>query len=74
MKCEICKAIKKLGLDESAHDLWVCADVKSPREILEKAHVAIHHRWHELSESVSARWEAAEYMPHQQAHYVTLGL
>ncbi|HEY3767666.1 MAG TPA: hypothetical protein VGN44_03245 [Candidatus Angelobacter sp.] len=74
MKCEICKAIKKLGLDESAHDVWVCADAKSPREILEKAHVAIHHRWHELSETMSARWEAAEYMPHQRAHYVTLGL
>jgi hypothetical protein len=74
MKCEICKAIEKLGLDESAHDLWACADAKSPREILEKAHVAIHHRWHELSETVSARWEGAAYMPHQRAHYVTLGL
>jgi hypothetical protein len=74
MKCEVCKAIEKLGLDEQAHDLWVCTDVKSPREILEKAQVVIHHRWHELSDSLSSRWETAAYMPHQRAHYVTLGL
>ena len=74
MKCEVCKAIKKLGLDESAHDLWLCADQKSPKEILEKAHVAIHHKWHAFSEGVTSRWETAAYMPHQRAHYLTLGL
>jgi hypothetical protein len=26
MKCEICKTIERLGLDNSAHDLWYCAD------------------------------------------------
>jgi len=26
MKCEICKAIERLGLDDSAHNLWHCAD------------------------------------------------
>jgi hypothetical protein len=26
MKCDVCKAIARLGLDESAHDLWHCAD------------------------------------------------
>src|SRR5215469_3703414 len=26
MKCEICKTIERLGLDDSAHDLWHCAD------------------------------------------------
>jgi hypothetical protein len=26
MKCEICTTIERLGLDESAHDLWHCAD------------------------------------------------
>jgi hypothetical protein len=74
MKCEICKAIRKFGLDESAHDMWVCADVKSPREILEKTRVQVHHKWHELSESVAEKWEAAAYMPHQRAHYLRLGL
>ncbi len=26
MKCEICKTIERLGLDDSAHDLWHCTD------------------------------------------------
>lgn len=26
MKCDVCRAIETLGLDESAHDLWYCAD------------------------------------------------
>ncbi len=25
MKCEICNAIERLGLDPSAHDLWYCS-------------------------------------------------
>ena len=26
MKCEICKTIEMLGLDDSAHELWYCTD------------------------------------------------
>lgn len=26
MKCEICRLINKLGIPQSAHDLWFCAD------------------------------------------------
>ena len=26
MHCEICDAIKRLGLDSSAHDLWFCSE------------------------------------------------
>jgi len=26
MQCEICKAIIRLGLDPSAHDLWFCSE------------------------------------------------
>jgi hypothetical protein len=26
MKCEICNAIERLGLDPSAHDLWYCSE------------------------------------------------
>ncbi len=26
MKCEICNAIERLGLDDSAHDLWHCTN------------------------------------------------
>lgn len=26
MECEICRTIERLGLDPSAHDLWVCTN------------------------------------------------
>jgi DNA topoisomerase IB len=26
MKCEICRLINKLGIPQSAHDLWFCPD------------------------------------------------
>lgn len=74
MKCEICRTIEKFGLDPAAHDMWHCADNKSPRLMIEKAHVAIHHFWHEKSESLSEKWQAVGYMPHQRAHYLTLDL
>jgi len=28
MKCEVCKAIEKLGLDGSVHESWYCVDVE----------------------------------------------
>ena len=30
MKCEICNAIERLGLDPSAHDLWYCSEPAQP--------------------------------------------
>lgn len=29
MQCEICNAIRRLGLDPSAHDLWFCSETRS---------------------------------------------
>jgi hypothetical protein len=26
MKCEICRLLNKLGIPQSAHDLWFCPD------------------------------------------------
>jgi len=74
MKCEICKTIAKLGLDESAHDLWDCADARSARIAFKKLQVSVHHFCCELKASVAARWREAECMPYQRVHYVTLGL
>jgi hypothetical protein len=28
MNCEVCKAIEKLGLDESVHESWYCVDAE----------------------------------------------
>jgi hypothetical protein len=74
MKCEICKAIEKLGLDPATHELWACADAMSARLALKKAHISIHHFCHELTAFVVAKWQHARYMPYQRTHYVTLGL
>ncbi|HEY2393331.1 MAG TPA: hypothetical protein VGK22_19305 [Candidatus Angelobacter sp.] len=74
MKCEICKTIAKLELDESAHELWVCADARSPRVAFRKLQVSAHHFCCEMKASLAARWQAAGYMPYQRVHYVTLGL
>jgi hypothetical protein len=30
MKCEICNAIERLGLDPSAHDMWYCSEDSQP--------------------------------------------
>jgi hypothetical protein len=74
MKCEICKTIEKLGLDPAAHELWACADSKSPRLFLQRALVSIHHAYHWVSASFQAKWRHAGHFLYQRAHYVTLGL
>jgi len=77
MKCEICRTIERLGLEESAHDLWYCADAK-PRKAL-----ALHRVWEQrlqhfggtisswFSFTPVARFWA---MLQDRQHYVTLGL
>ena len=74
MKCEICKTIDKLGLDPAAHDLWICADAKSPRLAFQKAQVSVHHFCLEMAAFFQAKWRQASYFPYQRAHYLTLGL
>ncbi|HLK53894.1 MAG TPA: hypothetical protein VKU42_10585 [Candidatus Angelobacter sp.] len=74
MKCEICKTIEKLGLDHEAHELWVCADSRSPRLALKKAQISIHHFCNGFSTSLVERWRQAGYMPHRRPRYLTLGL
>jgi hypothetical protein len=74
MKCEICKTIEKMGLDPEAHDLWMCADARSPQLAFRKAQISIHHFCSEVGASVAAKWRQAGYTLHQRAHYVTLGL
>jgi hypothetical protein len=74
MKCEICRTIEKLGLDPATHEQWMCADVKSPRLILRKAQVSIHHLWQEVSALLQAKWQHSGHRLYQRVHYVTLGL
>jgi hypothetical protein len=74
MKCEICKTIDKLGLDPAAHELWSCADSKSPRLALRRARVSIHHFCLEVTAVLQAKWRVASCFPYQRAHFLTLGL
>jgi hypothetical protein len=74
MKCEICKTIEKLGLDPATHELWACADSKSPRLFLRKVQVSIHHFCQEMNALLHTKWQHAGYKLLQRAQYVTLGL
>ena len=42
MKCEICKVIARLGLDESTHDLWHCADAGLMKTVSRKSRNYLH--------------------------------
>jgi hypothetical protein len=74
MKCEICKTIESLGLDPATHDIWVCADSKSPKLAFKKAQVAVHHIYVVASAFFQAKWQYAGHAFYRRAQYVTLGL
>jgi hypothetical protein len=74
MKCEICKTIEKLGLDPATHEPWACADSKSPRLMLKKMQVLIHHFYQEMNATLQMKWHHAGHRLWQRAQYVTLGL
>jgi hypothetical protein len=74
MKCEICKTIESLGLDPNAHDNWICADAKSPRLVLKKAQIAIHHFCLQVSAFFQVKWQHAGQMAYQRVRLLTLGL
>jgi hypothetical protein len=74
MKCEVCKAIDKLGLDPAVHELWACADSRSPRIALRKARVSVHHLYYHVAAFFQAKWRQAGHLLYQRAHYVRLGL
>lgn len=76
MKCEICKAIERLGLDESAHDLWHCADAsvvkmatRKSRNSLQELGARIQH----FARSHSRFYRLAMMAYHRSA-LITLGL
>jgi hypothetical protein len=74
MKCEVCKAIEKLGLDPATHGLWMCADAKSPRLAFQRTQIKIHHFYQAASAIFQTKWHHAGHRLWQRAQYVTLGL
>jgi hypothetical protein len=76
MKCEICRTIEKLGLEESAHDLWVCADAGLAKTTLRRGrsylkHIGLQFRLFARSNS---RYYRLWVMAHNRPALVTLGL
>ncbi len=76
MKCEICRAIETLGLDESAHDLWHCANAGVVKTAARRSKSYLQ----QLSETVQrfARSHSRYYrmwvMTYHRRALVTLGL
>lgn len=76
MKCEICKAIESLGLDDSAHNLWYCADAGMVKMATRKSRnflQEIGHRIEHFARSHSRYYRIATLAYHRRA-LVTLGL
>jgi hypothetical protein len=76
MKCEVCKAIETLGLDESAHDLWHCTEAgvvktatRKSRSYLQEIGRHIQH----FARSHSRTYRMLTMTYHRRA-LVTLGL
>jgi hypothetical protein len=74
MKCEICKTIERLGLDDSAHDLWYCTDATVARTALRRSRGYLHEIGRQIR--LLARVNARSYRAWIGAHsrLVTLGL
>lgn len=73
MKCEICKTIEKLGLDESAHDLWFCNDAQCKRAAQVRPYLEQFRR--ELSAFLILKWrQRRNWALAHQRHFLTLGI
>jgi hypothetical protein len=75
MKCEICKTIAKLGLDQSAHDLWMCSDAQEHPASAKGVRAYVEHIRRQITVFwiLKKRQHRAWTMTHHQ-RLVTLGL
>ena len=84
MKCEICNAIERLGLDSSAHDLWVCSDARpagKPSIIRRLVNIfvtaaCLHRITADLivEHTRQALGAGLDHLPAHREHYIRLGL
>jgi len=74
MKCKVCKAIERLGLDESAHDLWYCAEARVVKTSTRKSRSYLQELGRQIQHF--ARSHSGFYGLAMMAHraLVTLGL
>jgi hypothetical protein len=76
MKCEICKTIAKLGLDESVHDLWYCADAQTRKAVLRRARPEMEQWVREACAFFLLKWRQRRRwtLAHPRPRLVTLGI
>jgi hypothetical protein len=76
MKCDICKAIERLGLDESAHDLWYCADAGVVKAATRKSRGYLHEIGRQIQHFARShsRYYRVWTMAYHRRALVTLGL
>jgi hypothetical protein len=76
MKCEVCKTIARLGLDDSAHDLWYCTDAGVAKTTVRRSRSFLQHIQHRAS--TFARSHSRHYrmlaMAYRRRSLVTLGI
>jgi hypothetical protein len=73
MGCEICKTIARLGLDDSAHDLWHCADPQAGT-LLRQARPELKQFLRELCAFFLLQRRRTCELVHRRQRLVTLGI
>jgi hypothetical protein len=76
MKCEICKAIESLGLDQSAHELWYCADATMKKAALRRERPELEQFLREMGAFFLVKWRQRRSwtLAHLRPRLVTLGI
>jgi len=76
MKCEICRAIERLGLEESAHDLWYCVDGRAKRVVARKTRPEMEQVTRALLAYLLLKWRHRRQwtQAHMRPRLVTLGI
>ncbi len=76
MKCDVCKAIERLGLDESAHELWHCADAGLVKTATRKSRNYLHETGQRIQHFVRShsRYYRMWMMAYHRRALVTLEL
>lgn len=76
MKCEICKTIERLGLDESAHDLWHCADAGAAKMAARKSRNYLQEMGQQIQHFARShsRFYRLAMMAYHRSALITLGL
>ncbi|HZD95273.1 MAG TPA: hypothetical protein VE133_13520 [Candidatus Sulfotelmatobacter sp.] len=79
MKCEICRAIERLGLEPSAHELWYCPDAVTKKAALRRAsRPELEQFARELCAFLLLKWRQGRHrnwaLAHLKPRLVTLGI